>query len=247
MVKGSAYLVARASSGGQWHLLAFDLRTGRQRWREPVAEPEDARRPPMLCGAVRGDQLLLCRGLPDTDMFELSAHALADGQKRWSLHESSEGAPPSQLAHDERHLYLTGTSLQAYRLSDGGSEWLFGEPRDVGSSAGETRLYGAPTVRDGVVYCSEGDRGVVAVDAITGSINWLEKDLKGRSLNREVPPVVGAKYVYSLDDKGLRAVDLRTRRAVWTFETDATVLTADHQRGRLYARELRQTFALPLA
>ena len=247
VVKGRAYVVARASSGKRWYLVALDLRGGRERWRSPVDAAAQEYAPPMLCGAVSGDALVLCRADSGIEFLRLSVHALADGKKRWSLSEPYSGTPPTRLVHDTRHVYLSDESLGARKLSDGGIGWLFGNTRDVGGSAGETRLYGAPALRDGVVYCTEGDRGVVAVDAVTGSINWLEKDLKGRHLNRDVPPVVGKKYVYSLDDKGLRAVDLRTHRAVWTYETDATVLTADHGRGRLYVREERATFALPLA
>ncbi|MCB5908911.1 protein kinase domain-containing protein [Streptomyces pinistramenti] len=247
VVKDSAYVVARASSGGRWHLLAVDLRRGRERWRSPVEAPGREYAPPMLCGAVSGERLVVCRADAGIHFLRLSVHAVADGKKRWSQSEPYSGAPPGRLVLDGRHLYLGDETLGAKKLSDGGIGWLFGTQRNVGSSAGESRLYGAPALRDGVVYCTEGDRGVVAVDAVTGSINWLEKGLAGRRLNRDVPPVVGKKYVYSLDDKGLRAVDLRTRSAVWTFPTDATVLSADHARGRVYVREERATFALPLA
>ncbi|MFG2208053.1 protein kinase [Streptomyces sp. NPDC048638] len=247
VAKGRAYLVARASSGNHWYLLAVDLRRGRELWRSPVEAAADRIAPPMLCGAIDGDRVVLCRADSGTGFLRLTVHAVADGKKRWSGTQPYDGAPPGRLVQDDRHVYLGSKALDATRLSDGGIGWRFGDERNVGSSAGESRLYGAPALRDGVVYCTEGDRGVVAVDAVTGSLNWLEKDLKGRRLNRDVPPVVGRKYVYSLDDKGLRAVDLRTRRAVWTYETDATVLTADHARGRLYVREERATFALPLA
>ncbi|MFG2222276.1 protein kinase [Streptomyces sp. NPDC048644] len=246
VVEDSAYLVARTSSGSRWYLLAVDLRRGRERWRSPVDAAHDTYRPPMLCGAVSGQRLVVCRADSGIHFLELAVHAVADGKKRWAQSEPFTGSPPGRLVVDGRHLYLGDEALTARRLSDGGIGWLFGTDRNAGDSAGKSRLYGAPALRDGVVYCTEGDRGVVAVDAVTGSINWLEKGLTGRRLNREVPPVIGKKYLYSLDDKGLRAVDLRTHRAVWTFPTDATVLSADPGRGRVYVREERATFALPL-
>ena len=246
VVKDSAYLVARAASGKRWYLVAVDLRGGRERWRSPVEAATDAYEPPMVSGSVDGDRILLYQADSFMNSLDVSVHALADGKKRWSNSGPSYEKLPGPLVHDERHVYLGDKVLEADKVSDGSIGWLFGDRRNVGGSAGEARLYGSPALRDGVVYCTEGDRGIVAVDAATGSLNWLEKGLTGRQLNRDVPPVVGKKYVYSLDDKGLRAVDLRTHRAVWTYETTATVLTADHGRGRLYVREERQTFALPL-
>lgn len=133
------------------------------------------------------------------------------------------------------------------RLSDGELEWLFGTGRDVGDSAGEERRYGAPVVHDGVVYCTEADRGLIAVDAASGTLNWQEKGLSGRKNTRDVAPAIGKRYAYCADDKGLRAIDLRARQAVWTYETEPLVLTADAEGGRLYVRQEKRTVALPLA
>ncbi|WEV29522.1 serine/threonine-protein kinase [Streptomyces sp. 71268] len=246
---GRAYLVARTTSGNRWYLLAVALRTGREHWRRPVDEPADQYGPPFVGGSVTGGNLFLWRKDSYTESVEVAVHATGDGRQRWSETEDYSSVPPSRVVRDERHVYLCDEAVMARDLADGTLGWLFGEngSRDVGDSAGEERVYGAPALRDGVLYCAQGDRGVVAVDALTGSLNWLEKDLKGRRLNRDVPPVIGRKYLYSLDDQGLRAVDLTTRRAVWTYETDATVLTPDYARERLYVREPRETFALPLA
>lgn len=241
-----AYLVARTATGNRWYLLAVDLGSRREHWRRPIDEPAEARAPAIRCAAVDADHLFLCRQVPALESVELSAHSLDDGRQRWLLSEDYSSLPPSRIVHDQRYVYFSDAVLTALRRSDGDSRWVFGVMRDVGDSAGQTRLYGEPAVRNGVLYCTEGDRGVAAIDALTGSLNWLEEGLKGRQLNRDVPPAIGEKYLYSLDDRGLRAVDLRTHRAVWTYETDATVLTPDPARGRLYVREQRETFALPL-
>ncbi|GAA4799760.1 protein kinase domain-containing protein [Streptomyces ziwulingensis] len=245
--KKVAYLTARAASGDAWYLLAVGLDDGRERWRAPIDAARQVNLPPLLCGAVAGDRLVTYRADSETSFLSLAVRAVADGKEHWSQTTPYDGPAPAEIVHDERHLYFGSSGLEAVRISDGGTGWIFGNGRDAGDSAGETRLYGAPVVRDGVVYCTEGDRGVVSVDAATGTLNWLEKGLAGRGLVRDEAPAVGEKYVYSLDDKGLRAVDLSTRRAVWTYPTDATVLTADSERGRLYVREEKETFALPLA
>ncbi|WP_435602190.1 protein kinase domain-containing protein [Streptomyces sp. bgisy130] len=245
---GIAYLVARAASGGRWYLVAADLDSGNERWRSPVEGPRAGGMPPALCGAVVGSRVVLC-GSPrfGSKFLPLSAHDKRHGRKLWSVSETFEGLPPFRLALDDRNLYLGAKSLTARRLSDGGPEWLYGIGLDTGDSGGEERTYGAPTVHDGVVYCTNADRGLMAVDAASGTLNWQEKGLSGRKSMRNVAPAVGKRYAYCADDKGLRAIDLRTRQAVWTYESEPMVLTADPGGGRLYVRQEKRSIALPLA
>ncbi|MFF9479591.1 protein kinase [Streptomyces sp. NPDC014733] len=247
VVKKTAYLAARAVSPDRWYVLALDLRTGRVRWRSRVDPAADGYLPPMLRGVVVGDRLVVSRSDSGIHFVNVTTYSVADGKVGWTLSSPFSGEPPAELLVDDRYVYLSDEAVGARKLADGENGWLFGHDRNVGDSAGQTRVYGPPALHEGVLYCTEGDRGLVALDALTGSLNWAEKGLKGRRLNRDVAPVVGRKYVYGLDDKGLRAVDIRSRTAVWTFPTDATVLTADRERGKLYLREERATFALPLA
>ncbi|MFI1497218.1 PQQ-binding-like beta-propeller repeat protein [Streptomyces platensis] len=245
---GIAYLVARVASGGRWYLVAADLDSGKERWRSPVEEPRIEGVPPMLCGAVAGSRVVLCGSpLSDSTFLPLSAHDKRHGRKLWSISETFEGAPPFRLALDDRNLYLGAKSLTARRLSDGELEWLYGIGLDTGDSGGEERTYGAPTVHDGVVYCTQADRGLIAVDAASGTLNWQEKGLSGRKDQRNVAPAVGKRYAYCADDRGLRAIDLRARQAVWTYESEPMVLTADPEGGRLYVRQEKRSIALPLA
>ncbi len=249
VVDGIAYLVARAASGKSWYLVAADLKSGKERWRSPVEGPQAQGFPPALCGAVIGSRVVLC-GSPSTDshFILLSSHDKKHGRKQWEMSETFAGAtPPSRLVADDHNVYLGAENLTARRLSDGGLEWMVGNGRDVGDSAGEERRYGAPLVQDGVVYCTEADRGLIAVDALSGTLNWQEKGLSGRKNSRDVTPAVGERYAYCADDKGLRAVDLRARKAVWTYEATPLVLTADPKGGRLYVRQEKRTLALPLA
>ncbi|WP_327228243.1 protein kinase [Streptomyces platensis] len=245
---GTAYLVARAASGRRWYLVAADLDAGKERWRSPVEGPQTVGTPPALGGAVAGSRVVLC-GSPGfgSKFIRLSVHDKRHGRELWRLSETFAGTVPPQLVLDDRNLYIGAEHLTARRLADGELEWLFGTGRDAGDSAGEERLYGAPTVHDGVVYCTEADRGLIAVDAASGTLNWQEKGLSGRKNKRDVAPAVGKRYAYCADDTGLRAIDLRAHKAVWTYETNPMVLTADPEGGRLYVRQEQRSIALPLA
>ncbi|MFI9253835.1 protein kinase [Streptomyces sp. NPDC053069] len=245
---GVAYLVAKAASGGRWYLVAADLGTGRERWRSPVDGPQAQGAPPALCGTVVGSRVVLC-GSPATDskFIGLSVHDKGSGRRLWEFSETYAGTPPSRLVTDDRNLYLGADALTARRLSDGELEWVVGMGQAGGDSGSGERRYGAPVVQDGVVYCTDGDRGLIAVDALSGTMNWQEKGLSGRKSLRDVAPAIGKRYAYCADDKGVRAVDLRARQAVWTYEAEPVVLTADPKGGRLYVRQQKRTIALPLA
>lgn len=246
---GIAYLVARAASGGRWYLVAADLKSGKERWRSRVEGPQSQGFPPVLSGAVAGSRVVLC-GSPseDSKFLRLSAHDKGHGRQLWEMAETFAGTtPPSRLVTDDRNVYLGAANLTARRLSDGGLEWLLENKGEDGDSPGEERRYGAPIVQDGVLYCTKADQGLIAVDALSGTLNWQEKGLSGRKNNQDVAPAIGERYAYCADDKGLRAVDLRTRRAVWTYETKPLVLSADAKGGHLYVRQEKRTIALPLA
>ncbi|WP_051822933.1 protein kinase domain-containing protein [Streptomyces sp. NRRL S-1448] len=249
VVDGIAYLVAKAAAGKRWYLVAADLKKGKERWRSPVDGPQTEGFPPALCGAVVGSRVVLCGGPSEGSKFlGLSAYDKGHGRQLWEMSETFAGTtPPTQLVTDDRNFYMGAESLTARRLSDGGLEWLFGKDRDVGDSAGEERRYGTPVLHDGVLYCTEADQGLIAVDALSGTLNWQEKGLSGRKNNRNVAPAIGKRYAYCADDKGLRAVDLRARKAVWTYETVPLVLSADAKGGHLYVRQEKRTLALPLA
>ncbi|MGW7526742.1 protein kinase domain-containing protein [Streptomyces sp. NPDC054783] len=255
VVDGVAYLVAKAASGGRWYLVAADLGTGKERWRSPVDGPQTQDpmapgAPPALGGAVMGSRVVLC-GSPATDskFLKLSVHDKGDGHQLWPLSVTFAGTPPSRLVTDDRNIYMGADSLTARRVSDGKLEWVVGMGQDSsGSGSGsEERRYGAPVVQDGVVYCTDGDQGLIAVDALSGTINWQEKGLSGRKTMRDVAPAIGKRYAYCADDKGVRAVDLQAHKAVWTYEAKPVVLTADPKGGRLYVRQEKRTIALPLA
>ncbi|MFF3688784.1 PQQ-binding-like beta-propeller repeat protein [Streptomyces sp. NPDC002187] len=222
---------------GDWHLLALDLRTGRKLWqvkanwfrlRAPSAamSPKSAGKRLILCQKdtmeVEGEVSAPCLTLVSVD--------IRNGDVQWAMDvprqddDDDQNDFRGQLAVDERHVYVGSGSVWALRLSDGKTAWKFGEGRNPGVDDG-ARRYGTPTVKDGVVYAAEGIRGLVALDAATGTLLWEEiEDLtKDDTPNLELPPVVGGKYVYTVISGGISAVDPRAHKAVWTYRTSVSL------------------------
>ncbi|MFE6842948.1 PQQ-binding-like beta-propeller repeat protein [Streptomyces sp. NPDC057686] len=249
----TVFLHAKSAGGEQWSVVAASLTSGKELWRQPAAGPTAHQvrleQPAVVrLKAVRGGVLLWQRAELGDDL-RVSLHDAATGTERWSATLAAPGATPDQPATDDEHVYLGAATVQALRLADGTPAWSFGEGRDVGPVAGKRR-YGIPTVRDGVVYAVEGTRGVVALDARTGTERWRETALKKSAAqestpNRDVAPVATPRHVYVLDSLGVRAVDLAARRPVWRYETKAATLTADPSGTRLHVREKSRMTSLP--
>lgn len=244
----TVYLSAKSATGAEWFLLAASLKTGRELWRRQAPTPlEQTSGPVIVRGKLVKTGLLLCRRSALDDSVTFSLHDAATGAELWQRPPiPATGALPYQLATDDTHVYVGSESLQALKLTDGVPAWSFGTGRDMGKKPYGVRRYGIPTVADGVVYAVEGGRGVVAVDARAGTELWSEPAVTDALPNGDVAPVVAGGLVLSMDTTGLRAVDLRTHRALWRHPTKAYVLTADEPAHRVYAREERLTLALPL-
>lgn len=244
----TVYLSAKSAAGAEWFLIAASLKSGRELWRQRTAAPaERASVPALVRGkAVKGG-LLLCRRSEAGESLGLSLHDTATGATRWEKSGLSvTGAQPYALATDEDHVYVGSDTLQALRLADGATAWSFGEGRDMGNRPYGMRRYGIPTVHDGVVYVVEGARGIVAVEARTGVALWSEEPLKDTTADGDVAPVVVGGLVLTMDKIGLRAVYARSHRPLWRYPTTAVALAADPGGKRVYAREERIAFALPI-
>ncbi|MFD9355439.1 protein kinase [Streptomyces sp. NPDC060031] len=247
----TVFLCAKSVAGGQWFVLAASLKSGGELWRQPTAPPAEASLAGSLPCVVRAKTLrvglLVCRGAGRGDSLRLSVHDPATGAERWTVSLPAPGARPHRLATDEDHVYLGAATLQALRLTDGSAAWSFGAGRKVGELRPAERQYGIPTVRDGVVYAVEGTRGIVAVDARTGKVRWTETPLKDARPDRDLAPVAGTEQVYSMDRTGLRAIDVRSHRAVWRYKTSAITVSPDPDPAvnQLYIRDDTRVLALP--
>lgn len=244
---GTAYLLAKSATGNEWFVVAASLQSGRELWRRPAPAPTEyfvTREIPVV---VRGKPvkggLLLCRRADAGDSLTLTLHDALGGATRWQKSLSVPGAVPYRLAADEDHVYVGAETLQALRLSDGAPAWSFGKGRDQGNPMYGQRRYGIPTVRDGVVYTVEGTRGIVAVDARTGTERWSEAPVKDAVPNGNIAPVASGGHVYTMDSIGLRAVDIHTHRPVWRHETRADTLASDPGATQLYARDTTRLLA----
>ncbi|QES57154.1 hypothetical protein DEJ51_25665 [Streptomyces venezuelae] len=247
----TVFLCAKAAGNDQWSVIAASLKTGRELWRQPTTAPGEQQvqqgRPATVgVKPVRGGVLLWQRPEAESGTLRLSLHDAGSGAERWTESLAAPGATPDQLATDDERVYVGAGSVHALRLADGQPAWVFGADRDAGEVAGERR-YGMPAVRDGIVYAVEGSRGIVAISAVFGTLQWMDTPPEGTNPHRDIAPVVTPSHVYSLGATGLRAVRIRTRSTVWRYGTSAYALTPDPDGKRLYLREERRLIALPLA
>ncbi|MFF3757901.1 protein kinase [Streptomyces sp. NPDC002185] len=225
-----------------WHLLAVDLRTGKEAWRQPYAW--DGVRP--WISQVAGGRLILAKNSGDLESFLVQAREVQTGRQLWQRRlplKDSARYIPGQLAIDEQHAYFGGDRLRALRLTDGEIAWQFG----YGSAS---TSYGVPAVRNGVVYAQERryEPGIVAVIAQIGRLYWSEGSTD-RPLTPDyfATPVVGERHVYAPVRGGLNAVDVGTRRSAWVFPTDTGRFVTDKERTRVIGAGETSVVALPLA
>ncbi|MFE5656781.1 PQQ-binding-like beta-propeller repeat protein [Streptomyces sp. NPDC056431] len=225
-----------------WHLIAVNLRTGKEAWRQPHT---DTNARPWLA-QVAGGRLILGKNSSDRESFLVQARDTQTGRQLWQRRlplKDSESFKPGQLAIDEQHAYFGGDRLRALRLTDGKIAWEYG-------SGSATTSYGVPAVSGGVVYAQENRDapGLLAVTADFGIRRWTESP-SGRSLTPDffATPVVGERYVYAPVRGGLSAVDPDTGRSVWVFPTDATRFVTDKERTRIIGAGETSVVAIPLA
>ncbi|MEU5104573.1 serine/threonine-protein kinase [Streptomyces sp. NPDC021354] len=228
---GVIYLVAQRWKAGPvdnekgWHVMAADLQSGKELWRQPITgayypvSSDDG----IVAKAV-GNCLAVTRRVGVLDIVDgIGSRDTRTGRMLWSWDlprerlDSKSYLEPGQLVADNDRVYFGTGRLYAFRLSNGDKAWVFGEGRDKGDIEKDTRPYGRPAVKDGVVYVAEGTRGLVAVEADSGKLLW-ETSLGGVP-SLLVTPVIGRKYAYVAMDGNARisAVDLHTHKVAWTF------------------------------
>lgn len=230
------------------HLVAVDTRTGRELWRTGLGDAsttsgvDTTDRRYVMASALGGDRLITFESYNEfDDTTRIVARDPRTGAVRWrkDIDVPRDTASLHQPCLDGTHLYTGGTNLSALRLSDGSTAWQ--------ERISATEPFSAPVLGDGAVYAvAEG--GAYAVDTTTGTKLWQER---AATDNPALPDsdqalAVGSRHLYYRSERGLAAVDLKSRRRAWVYGTDADHVVTQRREGRMFAVGDRFMIALPL-
>ncbi|MFJ3977547.1 PQQ-binding-like beta-propeller repeat protein [Streptomyces sp. NPDC090021] len=227
-----------------WFLLKVDARSGRRLWEVPLpARPAGSPHLHFLSARATGRYLVLVQQSADAEP-RLVVHDSPTGRALWD--RPLQGAQPvlsrAHLAVDDRHVYPAAGELLALGLADGKPVWRF-------EGLTPKARFGPPAVKDGVVYAVEENRGLVALDAVTGALRWAEKSRAVTAEDLALPPAVGISYVYTYAraSSGLVAADIRTGAVSHPFKAARARYFADTTAERLIAIGGEYVAAYPLA
>ncbi|MFF8601685.1 serine/threonine-protein kinase [Streptomyces sp. NPDC015232] len=214
-----------------WSLIALDSTTGRERWSVPLRESTPGADFNVYFARTVGSRLLIGQATAD---LTLTAHDARTGRVLWrrTVPEAADAylPPPttgSEVAEDGTHLYVGAEYLHALRIADGHEIWRFGRGRPYGDLRSGRRHYGAPTVRNGIVYAAEGTGVLVAVDAQRGRLLWNADVSTGGAPLLAAPPAVGATVLCLPNPDGFGVVDLAAHRCVQTSASGTVRLVVE--------------------
>ncbi|WP_055556892.1 PQQ-binding-like beta-propeller repeat protein [Streptomyces sp. NBRC 110028] len=246
-------LVIEGKSRKGWVRIAVDSRTGEQRWRRSMPTPGDT-----VAGLVAtplGSSFLRTQG---------ESASLIDartGAARWSVRVPAKHAngldAGRRHALSPDHVFLGSSELLALRLADGKTAWNFGKGRKFGENYDpEAQHYGPPVFKDDVVYTTERNNRLIALDARNGRLLWEEDKATASALFFAATSAVSGGYFYASPDNDaqwIAAIDLRTHRVAWTFQSPfgdqggiSPAIMAFPKAGRLIVVRGPAVCALPL-
>jgi outer membrane protein assembly factor BamB len=226
---------------------ALDLSTGAVRWTKPLAAPTTSASPLVVDGSlIVGDKSGVVHALDSATGAERwsmqtdgpidgaaaavggvvltateagTAYALdaRTGALTWKS-TLPAGVTRSVTASADTVFVGAAGILVALRLSDGTMLWQ--------TTVATSGACGTPTVAGGLVFDStglDGDdrsaRGVVAVDAASGTVRWR---FASPTQDQPYTPAVSAGRAYVVsEDKTVVALDTATGTVVWTMTTGA--------------------------
>ncbi|MGY3203360.1 protein kinase domain-containing protein [Streptomyces sp. TE5632] len=145
--------------------------------------------------------------------YNLTVRDTATGGQLWTKKIGDEWSRRPTVA--EGLVFLPGEELVAVDADTGGTVWTL--------SPNGRRGFGNPTVIDGVLYTSDHDDGVWAVDVKSGKRTWLcdELDVEGpETFLRAGTALYGATG--SLDG-GIVALEAKTGKLRWTYSDSKAV------------------------
>ncbi|MGW7565266.1 protein kinase domain-containing protein [Streptomyces tendae] len=170
--------------------------------------------------------------------LNLTVRDTATGGQVWTRKIGDEWSWQPTVANGL--VFLPGDELKAVDVEKGSTAWTL-------DPAGR-RGFDNPTVVDGVLYVSDHDDGVWAVNVRTGKRNWLcdELDIDGpESFRRVGSTLYGASGAV---DGGIVALETRTGKLRWTY-TDSKAVGEPWQvalaGNRLLATHGHEVYALP--
>ncbi|MFJ7234570.1 PQQ-binding-like beta-propeller repeat protein [Streptomyces tendae] len=170
--------------------------------------------------------------------LNLTVRDTATGGQAWTRKIGDEWSWQPTVANGL--VFLPGDELEAVDVEKGTTAWTL-------DPAGR-RGFDTPTVVDGMLYVSDHDDGVWAVNVKTGKRNWLcdELDVDGpESFRRVGSTLYGATGAV---DGGIVALETRTGKLRWTY-TDSKAAGEPWQvalaGNRLLATHGQEIYALP--
>jgi outer membrane protein assembly factor BamB len=221
-----------------WTLRAVDIKTGKTLWTKPLPKrPDKSERLHFLAAKVVGGRLVTLQEV-EAKTVRIVVRDSRTGAVLWDKPYDVDAPEPlrSEIAADDRHVYLGGAQLRKLRLSDGARVWA--------TRAG--RRYGPPTLKSGVVYAVGEGAGLTAVDADGGKVLWTEKTSEADDVYIGWRPIIGTRYAYYRNGLQLRALSLSTHDIALTYKTSGEQFYEDAQARLVLAVDADSLSAYPL-
>ncbi|WP_435272695.1 protein kinase domain-containing protein [Streptomyces parvulus] len=229
-VTATDYAQARSATKYRTAVAAISHTTGKQTW---IQHRDWGTKDYDVQGTVSGKYLVYA----DSNL-NLTVRDTATGGQLWTKKIGEEWTWRPAVANGL--VFLPGDELTAVDADKGSTVWTL-------SPAGR-RGFNNPTVIDGVLYTSDHDDGVWAVDVKTGKRTWLcdELDVEGpETFVRAGATLYGATG--SLDG-GIVALDARSGKSRWTYSDSKGVgepWQVALSGNRLLATHGHEVYALP--
>ncbi|MEU8971533.1 protein kinase [Streptomyces monashensis] len=221
-----------------WFLRAADLKTGKTLWTKPLPKrSKESYWLHFLAAKVAGGRLVTLQEVQD-NRPHIVVRDIDSGAVLWDKPYDIEDIESlkSEIAADDKCLYVGGAQLQALRLSDGIQVWA--------TESGQQ--YSPPTLAKGVLYAVGEGVGLTAVDTGRGKVLWTEATAEADKAYTGWRPIVGIRYAYYKNGPQMRAVSLSSHDIALTYKTTAVQFHADTRSGLVLGMDSDFISAYPL-
>ncbi len=195
-------------------VMAFDLQTGRRRWRADTKDKDDDSTNVGGGVAVEAGVLYAVNGLR-----ELVAYDAARGTERWRKTIDAPARSAPLVAEGRLFVVTLEDELRAFATDDGRQLWRYQ------AASSQTGMLGqpAPAYSDGLVVAGFGSGELSALRSDTGGVAWTDNLASGHGRNNvgdvasvKGLPVIADGRVHAIGLGGLMvALDLRSGRRLW--------------------------------